>query len=89
MMSKRLTAIILAFVLLFGLTAMVGAATLDNCADNVCPLASSYVGNARTYKFHFSGCRYVGQMNAGNKVYFDSRDEAVNAGYVPCKVCRP
>nr|WP_225723692.1 Ada metal-binding domain-containing protein [Veillonella seminalis] len=22
-------------------------------------------------------------------MYFDSRDAAVNSGYVPCKVCRP
>jgi len=52
-------------------------------------LASTYVGNARTHKFHYSDCRYVGQMNEDNKVYFDDRDEAIDEGYVPCKVCRP
>ncbi|MGJ0690276.1 Ada metal-binding domain-containing protein [Veillonella seminalis] len=28
-------------------------------------------------------------MSPANHVYFDSRDAAVNSGYVPCKVCRP
>ena len=58
------------------------------CAT-VTALASTYVGNAHTHKFHYSDCRYVDQMNDSNKVYFDDRDEAVNEGYVPCKVCRP
>jgi methylphosphotriester-DNA--protein-cysteine methyltransferase len=28
-------------------------------------------------------------MNPANKVPFATRDEAIQAGYVPCKVCRP
>jgi methylphosphotriester-DNA--protein-cysteine methyltransferase len=51
--------------------------------------ASSYVGNARTHKFHYDSCRYVSQMNESNKVWFETREEAIAAGYVPCKVCRP
>lgn len=60
----------------------------DDC-DHLAPMAAGYIGNARSYIFHFSGCRYVAQMNPGNKVYFDSRDEAIESGYRPCKVCRP
>jgi micrococcal nuclease len=52
-------------------------------------LASTYVANASTGKFHYSDCRYVNRMNESNKVYYDDRDEVINAGYVPCKVCRP
>jgi len=52
-------------------------------------LASTYVGNARTHKFHYADCRYVGEMNDNNKVYFEDRDDAIDEGYVPCKVCRP
>lgn len=51
--------------------------------------AASYVGNARTYKFHYAGCRYVRMMNSYNKVYFDDREDAIDEGFVPCKVCRP
>ncbi|WP_071882484.1 Ada metal-binding domain-containing protein [Pelosinus fermentans] len=28
-------------------------------------------------------------VSPGHKVFYDSRDEAVDAGYVACKVCRP
>ncbi|MFQ9572002.1 MAG: Ada metal-binding domain-containing protein [Dialister invisus] len=28
-------------------------------------------------------------MKDRNKIYFDTRDEAINAGYVPCKRCNP
>ena len=52
-------------------------------------LASTYVGNARTHKLHYADCRYVGEMNDNNKVYFEDRDVAINEGYVPCTVCRP
>ncbi len=51
--------------------------------------ALAYIGNHNTYKFHHDGCRYVARMNEGNKVWFDTREEAINAGYIPCKVCRP
>ena len=52
-------------------------------------LASTYVGSAKSDKFHYPGCRYVRQIYDENKIYFSSRDEALNAGYIPCKVCRP
>ena len=51
--------------------------------------ASGYVGNAHSHKFHYDNCRYVSQMNENNKVWFESREEAISAGYIPCKVCRP
>lgn len=52
-------------------------------------LASSYVGNSNTGKFHYADCHFVGKMNPNNRVYFNTRDEAVKAGYVPCKRCKP
>jgi len=51
--------------------------------------ASDYVGNARTHKFHYASCYYVAKMNESNKVWFETREEAIEAGYIPCKVCRP
>lgn len=102
-MLRKPIALLLALTLICSLSAVLAApsspiptvttahiAALDDCAgDALAPLAANYVGNARTYKFHVANCRYVGQMNEGNKVYFDSRDEAINSGYVPCKICRP
>ena len=52
-------------------------------------LASSYVGNSNSRKFHYANCTHARKMNQKNRVYFNSRDEAVNAGYVPCKRCNP
>jgi hypothetical protein len=49
----------------------------------------AYIGNANSKKFHRPGCYYVDQMNAENKVCFSSREEAIAAGYVPCKKCNP
>lgn len=51
--------------------------------------AASYVGNKNTRKLHYIKCTYVSRMNNSNKVFFDSLQDAVKAGYVPCKVCSP
>ena len=52
-------------------------------------LASSYIGNANSRRFHYADCSSVNKMNPANRVSFNSRDEAINAGYVPCKHCKP
>ena len=49
----------------------------------------SYIGNRNTRKFHRASCSSVSQMNEGNKVGFDSRSEAIEGGYDPCKRCKP
>ena len=51
--------------------------------------SASYVGNANTGKFHEPSCSSVSKMSEGNKVFFSSRNDAVNQGYVPCKMCNP
>lgn len=53
------------------------------------PVAAGYVGNIRTGKFHVRGCRAERRMNESNRVYFNSRDEAINKGYVQCRICYP
>ncbi|MBQ2962607.1 Ada metal-binding domain-containing protein [Methanobrevibacter sp.] len=51
--------------------------------------SNSYVGNGNTGKFHAPGCDSVDKMKPSNKVYFSSRDEAINRGYSPCQRCYP
>lgn len=51
--------------------------------------SGSYVGNANSGKFHVPSCGSVGKMSEKNKVFFSSRSEAINQGYVPCKRCNP
>ena len=57
--------------------------------DNPYAGSASYIGNANSMKFHYSWCSSVSAMNPGNRVEFYSRDDAINAGYQPCKRCNP
>lgn len=51
--------------------------------------SGSYVGNSNSGKFHYASCGSVGKMADKNKVFFSSREDAINQGYVPCKRCNP
>lgn len=44
-------------------------------------------GNLKSKKFHRPGCRYYACPHC--QAAFHSREQALAAGYVPCKVCRP
>ncbi|MBQ6975372.1 MAG: hypothetical protein IJQ16_02320 [Selenomonadaceae bacterium] len=52
-------------------------------------LASNYVGNSKTKKFHYADCSAAQKIKSSNRVSFNSRDAAVSGGYVPCKICKP
>lgn len=51
--------------------------------------AFAYVGNMSSRKFHYDNCRAASKIKAGNRTAFESRDEAISAGYKPCGICRP
>ncbi len=46
-----------------------------------------YVGNKNSKVFHRPDCPSARRLKS--KVYFDSREEAIEAGYRPCKRCNP
>jgi hypothetical protein len=48
-----------------------------------------YIANSNSGKFHVASCKWVGEMSEEHKVYYSSREDAIKAGYVPCKVCNP
>ncbi len=48
-----------------------------------------YVGNKSSKKFHLPSCESVADMSDKNKVYFDSKKQASDEGYIPCKQCKP
>ena len=50
-------------------------------------LASDYLGNPKSMKFHYANCRTI--RHPENFVEFVTRDEAIDAGYSPCGVCKP
>ncbi|WP_051554464.1 thermonuclease family protein [Desulfobulbus elongatus] len=47
----------------------------------------AYIGNTNSRKFHAADCRHAGCKHC--TAVFSSRSEAIAAGYIPCKVCRP
>ena len=51
--------------------------------------AYKYMGNSNSMKFHLTTCTYAKKTSESNRVYFNSRDEAIKQGYVSCKVCNP
>lgn len=51
--------------------------------------APVYVGNTRSKKFHYPDCQWAQEINPKNRVDFKTREEAIEAGYEPCKTCRP
>jgi micrococcal nuclease len=50
---------------------------------------AAYVGNRRSKVFHRSDCKWAKEISPANRMEFGSREEAVKAGYRPCRVCRP
>jgi len=51
------------------------------------PLPVLFVGNKISKKFHRLDCRFLPAED--NQIPFASRDEALRAGFVPCRVCKP
>ena len=51
--------------------------------------ASHYIGNKNSHVFHTPDCGGVKNMSEKNKIEFESREAAVEAGYKPCSSCNP
>jgi len=48
-----------------------------------------YVGSIKSNKYHYPSCRYAEQILPENEIWFNSKEEAAAAGYVPCGSCKP
>ncbi|MBR4442549.1 MAG: hypothetical protein IKS52_04685 [Clostridia bacterium] len=51
--------------------------------------STTYIGNKNTHVFHYASCSSVSQMKSSNKVYIDSRQDAIDSSYRPCQRCHP
>ncbi len=49
----------------------------------------SYCGNKNTKKFHKTSCKFSINTKEENKVNFNSKEDFLNNGYSPCKICKP
>lgn len=71
-----------------------GADVLPNPSESVNNTASentniTYCGNKNSKKFHESTCGALKNTKDENKVFFETRDEFIQNGYTPCKLCNP
>jgi O-6-methylguanine DNA methyltransferase len=48
-----------------------------------------YYGSDTTHIFCFPTCRHARRVTDKHRVLFHGEEEALRAGYRPCKVCRP
>lgn len=52
-------------------------------------ISGTYVGSLNSDKYHKPSCRYAESIETFNQIWFDTKDEAIAAGYSPCGVCKP
>jgi len=52
------------------------------------PTAPS-VGSTKRDKFHIPACRWARQIQEAHRISFETREAAIEKGYVPCGSCRP
>jgi hypothetical protein len=84
----KLWALGLSLALLFGAAAWAQSAGAPLGAPvRIAQADVVYHGNVRSKKFHRPGCRYYNCKNCTAR--FPKREQAIQAGYVPCKVCKP
>ena len=55
--------------------------------DDSVSVSTSYIGNAKSKKFHKSTCSYL--PDKSNQVALKTRDDAISGGYDPCGHCNP
>jgi phage FluMu protein Com len=61
-------------------------------AENKKPLRvenGRYVAYKNSDKFHYRECRWAMRISPRNMIVFETRDQAIKAGYKPCAVCEP
>jgi len=72
--------------------AVIEATPTDTVSDNGKPVpisnqAGKYVGSKSGSKYHLTTCPGAKQIKDSNKIYFDSVDAALAAGYKPAANC--
>jgi hypothetical protein len=48
-----------------------------------------YLGNKRMTVYHRVDCKWAEKISSVNRIAFNSKEEALEEGYSPCKVCQP
>ena len=62
------------------------------CADDyygVGSAACNYVASYKREPFHYPWCKWAQKIAPGNRVCYETREQAIADGHRPCKVCNP
>lgn len=59
------------------------------CSDQLSTQQQKFVGSINSDKYHYPSCEWAKKIKPENQIWFSSPEEAKEAGYKPCKVCRP
>lgn len=51
--------------------------------------AAEFWASQKSNKYHYPNCVWAQKIKSYNLIKFKNPEEAMRAGYVPCKVCRP
>ena len=52
-------------------------------------LAAEFWASKKSNKYHYPDCRWAQKIKSSNLIKFKSPEDAIKAGYIPCKVCKP
>ena len=58
-------------------------------ADREATEEEGYVASKNSTVFHRPSCKWVERIKEENRIRFTTREEAIEKGYRPCKVCEP
>lgn len=69
------------------------AVTIEREAEPAPPggeiAGAAFIGHQGSKKVHSATCTYAQKISDKNRVAFTTYEEAIAAGYVPCKTCKP
>ena len=51
--------------------------------------ATEYWASAKAEKFHLPDCEWAQKISEDNKIIYDSREDAIADGKIPCGACNP
>ena len=52
-------------------------------------VSAEFWASKKSNKYHYPDCRWVQKIKPENLIKFETPEEAIEAGYVSCKVCKP
>lgn len=61
--------------------------TIDYCRELGCPSGTKFVGSKNSDKYHYCTCKWARKIKSENLVCYDSIEDALDEGRVPCSAC--